>query len=261
MTDGVTMLLDFIYETETGKSRPACYEVIYGHNQRKLPKPLTTFTLDEVIKSGASWTRRFKSSAAGAAQFMRATLRDLKASMDLDGDEKFDADLQDRMAYQLLVRRGYHDFISGKITVETFGKNLAKEWASFPVLANTRGQQRQVKRGESFYAGDALNKSLVKPETVEEVLWAVKKLGKNKLTIADPGELSKSPRKSKTVWMWASSAIMSAVSGVGAFLGDLDWRVQIVFSVAIIAFAIYGIRRRNDLYKEVKGLFNADDDS
>lgn len=258
MTDAVTMLLDFIYETETGKSRPLCYGVIYGHNERKLPKPLTEYTLDEVINSGTSWTKRFKSSAAGAAQFMKATLRDLKLQMGLDGDEIFDGDFQDKLAYQLLVRRGYHDFISGKISVEAFGKNLAREWASFPVLANTKGQKRNVRRGESYYAGDALNKSLVSPEKVEDVLWQVKKAGKNKLTIADPGELSKSPRKSKTVWMWASSAIMSAVSGVGAFLGDLDWRVQIVFSVAIIAFAIYGIRRRNDLYKEVKGLFDGD---
>jgi hypothetical protein len=34
----------------------------------------------------------------------------------------------------------------------------------------------------------------------------------------------------------------------------LDWRVQIFFSVAIVGFAIYGIKRRSDLFKAVKEL-------
>ncbi|QWK79429.1 hypothetical protein [Ochrobactrum sp. BTU1] len=75
-----------------------------------------------------------------------------------------------------------------------------------------------------------------------------------KPVVADLGELSKRPSRSKTVWTWAGVAIMSAVSGIGSFLGGLDWRVQIFFSVAIVGFAIYGIKRRSDLFKAVKEL-------
>ena len=51
-----------------------------------------------------------------------------------------------------------------------FGKRLAQEWASFPVLAGTKGAKRTVARGQSYYAGDGLNKSLVTPEKVEAIL-------------------------------------------------------------------------------------------
>lgn len=260
---GVRILLDFIYSTETGKGRPECFEVIYGHNENKLSKPLTQMTLDEVIKAGPSWTKRFKSSAAGAGQFMNATLKDLKNQLGLSGDEVFTGALQDDLAYQLLVRRGYHDFIGGRISKQEFGKRLAMEWASFPVLAATKGRHRVVQRGETYYAGDALNKALVAPEKVEAVLAQVKTAElspkpapKPEIVVADPGELSKPASKSKTVWTWVGAGIMSAISGIGAFLGGLDWRVQLVFSVAIIGFAIYGVKRRHDLYKKVKELIN-----
>lgn len=72
--------------------------------------------------------------------------------------------------------------------------------------------------------------------------------------VADPEELGTPPAKSKTVWTWAGAAIMSGISGVGTFLGGLDWRVQLLFSVAIIGFAVYGIKRRADLFNAVKQL-------
>jgi hypothetical protein len=101
------------------------------------------------------------------------SLRDIEGEMGLSGMEKFSPDLQDLMGYHLLKRRGYLDFVAGKIGPIQFGKNLAKEWASFPVLADTKGSSRLIKRGQSYYAGDGLNKSLVKPETVEKVLAQV----------------------------------------------------------------------------------------
>ena len=41
-------LLAFIARTETSRDFPDAYEVVYGHNQSKLPKRLTTMTLAEV---------------------------------------------------------------------------------------------------------------------------------------------------------------------------------------------------------------------
>lgn len=160
------VLLDFIGQTEA----PRGYDTIFGNNQGKLPKPLTTMTVDEVIAAGPTWTRSFGSSAAGRYQFMRATLQDLKKELGLRGIQVLDANLQDRLGYHLLRRRGCDDFVAGKLSATAFGKALAQEWASFPVLANTQGAHRALTRGQSYYAGDGLNKALVKPEAVEAIL-------------------------------------------------------------------------------------------
>ncbi len=264
---GAAILLAFIYETETSRKPPECYEVIYGHKQGKLPKPLTSMAVDEVIKAQPGWSRNHGSSAAGAPQLMRATLIELKEELGLRGSQNLDADLQDRLAWHLLKRRGYEGFMAGTIGRAEFGKRLAMEWASFPVLAGTKGQMRTVKRGQSYYAGDGTNKALVAPEVVEAVLDRVKAAGNavpaqptpepiivEKPVVADPEELGTPPAKSKTVWTWALAGIGSIVAAVGDFMGGLDWRVQLFISAMIVAFAIYGIKRRADLFKAVKDL-------
>lgn len=171
---GAALLLAFIYETETSRKPPAAYDVIYGHNQGKLARPLTSMTVDDVLSSQAVWSKQFGSSAAGAPQFMRTTLSGLKKELGLRGAQILDGNLQDRLAYHLLKRRGYEAFMAGEIGATEFGKRLAMEWASFPVLAGTKGDHRQIKRGQSYYAGDGANKALVKPEVVEAVLAQVK---------------------------------------------------------------------------------------
>jgi muramidase (phage lysozyme) len=170
---GAARLLDFI----GGIEAPRGYDTIYGNNQGKLAKPVTSMTLAEVQSAQASWTKRFGSSATGRYQFMKATLAGLIAELKLSTSQKLDANLQDRLGYHLLKRRGYEAFVAGKISAAEFGKRLAQEWASLPVLADTQGAHRRVKRGQSYYAGDGLNKSLVKPEKVEAVLAEVYDLG------------------------------------------------------------------------------------
>jgi muramidase (phage lysozyme) len=164
------ILLKFIREIETGRKDETAYDTVYGHNEGRLPKRLTDMTLAEVIRLGPSWTKTWRSSAAGAYQFMNGTLKDIKSRMELHGRHKFDQELQDRMGYFLLERRGYHQYMSGEISRTSFAKNLAREWASLPVLASTQGAHRKLKRGQSYYTGDALNKALVKPTEVESVL-------------------------------------------------------------------------------------------
>lgn len=181
---GAAILLDFVYRTDAGSPPPDCYETIFGNRQNRLSKPITKMTLGELIDAQRNWSNKSwvkqnwgygtASSASGAAQFMRATLQDLSRELGLAGSQVFDADFQDWLAYHLLKRRGYDEFMTGKISRTEFGRRLAQEWASFPVLAATKGGSRAVGRGQSFYAGDGLNKSLVRPETVEAVLDRVK---------------------------------------------------------------------------------------
>jgi muramidase (phage lysozyme) len=164
------ILLDLIGNTEVGRKPPEAYDVIYGHKQGKLPKPLTSMTLDEVVAAQALWSKHHGSSAAGRYQFMRATLRELMKELGLKGSQKLDGDLQDRLAYHLLKRRGYEQFVTGKLSLDAFANNLAKEWASFPVLTAIKGAHRQLAVGQSYYAGDGLNKALVAPAKVRATL-------------------------------------------------------------------------------------------
>jgi hypothetical protein len=72
--------------------------------------------------------------------------------------------------------RGYDKFVNRQISVTQFGKALAQEWASFPVLANCQGAHRAVTRGQSYYVGDGMNKALVSPQEVERCLREVLKI-------------------------------------------------------------------------------------
>lgn len=166
-------LLDFIGDIEA----PRGYDTIYGNNQSKLLRPITQMTIAELQALQPSFTSRYGSSASGRYQFMRETLAGLRKELGLRDNQLFDADLQDRLAYHLLKRRGYEAFMARTITLEEFAKRLAQEWASLPVLAPTQRQTKtgivQIKRGQSYYAGDGMNKSLVQPQWVEEMLCSL----------------------------------------------------------------------------------------
>ncbi|WP_020181316.1 N-acetylmuramoyl-L-alanine amidase [Methylopila sp. M107] len=162
-------LLDLIGKIEA----PQGYGTLFGNNQNKLATPLQSMTVDQIIQVGPSWSKRFRSSACGRYQFMNATLIMLRKSEGLKGSELFGPLLQDQLAYALLKRRGYTKFVTGKITRVAFGLGLAQEWASFPVLTDCKGSHRKVRRGETFYAGDKLNKALIRPEAVEEALGSI----------------------------------------------------------------------------------------
>lgn len=172
-------LLDFI----GSKEAPKGYDTVFGNRMARMPKPLTTMTVDEVIAQGKWRTDTFGSSAAGRYQFMRATLASLKQTEGLTGREVMTAALQDRLGYALLRRRGYAKFMAGQLSVAGFGLALAQEWASFPVLAATKGAHRQVKRGQTYYLGDGLNKVLATAGEVEAVLNQIRAMPA--VTVAD----------------------------------------------------------------------------
>ncbi len=174
---GAAILLDFIRETETGRKDASAYDTIYGHNEVKLSKKLTSMTVDEIIAAGPGWTKAYRSSAAGAYQFMNATLLGLKNELGLFGLQVFNPDLQDRLGYHLLKRRGYEAAAKGSISINEFAKRIAMEWASMPVLTATQGAHRELVRGQSYYAGDALNKSLVSPDKFEAVIAEALSMG------------------------------------------------------------------------------------
>jgi muramidase (phage lysozyme)/peptidoglycan hydrolase-like protein with peptidoglycan-binding domain len=169
LPEGARILLDFIASYEAPKG----YDTLYGNNQLPSGGVLTGLTLGEVIKAGPFWSRLFGSSACGRYQFMTRTLRDLSDSLKLSGTEQFSPAFQDWLGFKKLNGRGYTKFKTGKLTLVEFGKALAQEWAALPVLEPCQGNNRRVDRGQSYYAGDGLNRALVEPKAVEEVLQKV----------------------------------------------------------------------------------------
>ncbi|MEJ5081472.1 hypothetical protein [Ochrobactrum sp. MYb379] len=63
----------------------------------------------------------------------------LAQELGLRGTQFFDPDLQDRLGFHLLICRGCNEFIAGKISCTELCKRLSQEWASFPVVAATKG--------------------------------------------------------------------------------------------------------------------------
>jgi muramidase (phage lysozyme) len=159
-------LLELIRLTETSRADATAYDTVYGHNEKKLTKPITLMSVDELMSNQVGFTKAFGSSASGAYQVMRATLGDLKGKLSLTGKEVFSAIFQDSLGFELLRRRGYEPWVTGKTSTDTLMIGLAKEWASFPVPSRMQGAHRTVERGQSYYAGDGLNKALVRPDTV-----------------------------------------------------------------------------------------------
>lgn len=166
---GAAILLDFIGQIESGND----YAVLWGHHERGLPKPITAMSIADVLTLQRTLGKKFPSTAAGRYQFMPSTLTGLIATPHLTGKELFSPDMQDRLGYQLLKQRGYADFMARKLTINAFGKHLGQEWASMPMLETTQGAHRRVSAGETYYAGDTLNRALVTPEKVEAVLARV----------------------------------------------------------------------------------------
>ena len=182
-----------IRRTETGKVQ---YETIIGHNQRHLDKPVTQMTVDEIIAASDSWRKRFgtTSGAAGAYQIIKPTLVQLKKDLGLTGTEKFTPALQDRMCDKLLEKRGIKAFLARDISVTAFGNNLAREWASFPVLTATTRGGHKIAVGQSYYAGHAGNAALIKPNLVITTLRQQLALGAQADTpVLEPPPLPDAP--------------------------------------------------------------------
>ena len=146
-------LLDFIAQPESRGD----YNVVWGGIKRhhRPPKPLVTMTIGEVLAWQDSIDHLYQSEAAGRYQIMEDTLRGLYAQAGMSLGDLFDQRGQDRLATQLLKRRGLVAYQRGQITTEDFANKLAQEWASLPVVSGP-------KKGRSYYAGDGLNQAHVK---------------------------------------------------------------------------------------------------
>ncbi|EKF16940.1 membrane protein [Nitratireductor pacificus] len=115
---------------------------------------LTRMTLDQVDQMQTRMLKdpdnsRLNSSASGRYQIVRTTMRAIRTTLGLTGSERFDRDMQDRMACYLLGLRGIDKWLAGRLHIDTLLLNLSKEWASLPTPA-----------GKGFYDGQRASVSV-----------------------------------------------------------------------------------------------------
>ena len=116
------------------------YDVPYGYGQYAKPdKPLSQMTVGEVKefqKKQIAATRgkvpgtKEGTGAVGKYQVVQGTLEEQQKNLKFKDTDIFNEELQDKIGYGLLKKRGYEDFRKGKISEEEFQENLANEWAS-----------------------------------------------------------------------------------------------------------------------------------
>jgi len=161
--DGYTRrLLDFIYEAEN--SGVINYDQWHNKTQLKPNKPLTEMTVLEVLEwqqANRNLPKGQQYTAAGAGQIIYKTLNEIVNKGVINANDKFTPQIQDKANQYLLNRRGYEKFQAGAISKEEFGNNLAKEWASLPVLQDTYRGSRHIATGQSYHKGVGSNNALV----------------------------------------------------------------------------------------------------
>jgi muramidase (phage lysozyme) len=178
-TAEIAALLTAIRKHEAPKGYGQFYSGAKGMGNADVSK----MTLDGVLDFQTQMLAKgSKSTACGGYQFLRKTLKATMAEMGLKGSEKWTPELQDKMAIHLMRKRGLDDYLDGTLSPEGFANNLAKEWASLPVVTAIKGSVRKLTPGQSYYAGDGLNKAFHKPETILALVKAI--TAKNTLTQA-----------------------------------------------------------------------------
>ncbi len=184
------------------------YNIVWaGIAAKDRPKrPLTQMTVGEV-KAWQSGIRRkgYASTAAGAYQFISKTLAAAARAEGIPDTAVLDADLQDRLAVHLMRGRGLDDYVAGRKSVEAFCNDLAKEWASLPLVSGPN-------KGRSFYAGDGLNSALTPVEPFMTAVAAIRwpeTAPKERLPLPSPA-------------VGIAAALAALVAGIAAWFGSLE---------------------------------------
>ena len=213
MIDQLKSLLDFIasHESEGAARRQkiSAYDVVWNgiRKEHRPPKPITQLTIGHLLAWQDSIDPLYRSEAAGRYQIMEDTLRGpLIKEAGLTEASLFDEANQDRLAVALMKRRGLDRFLHGYLSVEAFCNELAKEWASLPVVSGP-------KKGRSHYDGDGLNKALVDVKPFIAVVRAIREEAAKPLPPAAP--------KPQAIIATGPSIIARIIAAIAALFGAM----------------------------------------
>ncbi len=207
---------------------------------------LVSMTLDQIealqTKMLANRKNKLKSSALGRYQIIRTTLRTMRQQLGFTGREKFDADMQDRLACYLLGQRGIDKWLAGRLKTDTLIRNLAQEWASIPKPDGKGHYQGQnagvsVSQVKAALAEVARRHAEGQPKVVEKVPVTVE-------TPVVPVAVDKEVKKKTGLWGWLTTIFGSGGVGLAGFLGA-DWQpILAIGGVALVILLIVVVLRR-----------------
>lgn len=149
LIDGEKLILYLISEKEAVNHS---YDSAYPG---KIIEGLSDLTIEEV-KS------KYGSGAKGRYQFLPKYFKIFVDKSGLNMSDKFSPKNQDKMALDI-----FKDKMGNCLKLED---KLVRTWAALPVLYGRKGDERYVNRGQSYYAGDGVNKAHIKADHFEKVL-------------------------------------------------------------------------------------------
>lgn len=205
---------------------------------------LVSMTLDQIEALQTRMLRhpknKLKSSALGRYQIIRTTLRTMRQQLGLTGREKFDAEMQDRLACYLLGQRGIDKWLAGRLKLDTLIGNLAQEWASIP-----------KPNGKGHYAGQnaGVSVSMVKAALAE--VSRRHTAGQPKIEVpvevekpTVPTSVDKEVKKKTNLWGWLTTIFGSGGAGIASLLGANWQAIVAIGGLAVVMLVIVIVLRR-----------------
>lgn len=186
--------LGTIRQAETGLTNP--YNKISGGKV----VGLTDMTIDEATSlAKTQWNGKI-ANVVGGFQFKDTTLAGIARKMGIDpATTKMTPEVQDKLALGLMQQRADDATVNGKVDVDRFAANLAKEWASLA----TPG-------GLSHYASNGVDKASVSYKNVREMAQ----------NLVDTGVVGpRGTRNYKSLGTEADAQVASATARTGAPIG------------------------------------------
>ena len=136
---------NFIAKHESGAKG---YDAVVHNKSGITPSEMT---IGQVLKWQADQANADnKDTAIGKYQIIKGTLEASVKELGLSEDQMFDGPTQEILGTHLLKKRGFDDYLKGKITPEQFLKNVSQEWAAMPMDST----------GRSYYEGQNGNRAL-----------------------------------------------------------------------------------------------------
>jgi hypothetical protein len=189
----------------------------------------------------------WNSSAVGRYQIVRTTLRSIRKTLNLTGAEKFDADMQDRMACFLLGQRGIDKYLAGRLSEDTLMLNLAQEWASLP-----------KPDGGGYYSGQ---RSAATPAQVRAVLAHVRKRHAEGQPVKEvpvsvekpvvPPAVEQEVESKSSRWSWLTGLVGSGGLGLG-WLAGMDWQAVLAGGAVLVVMLLIILLLRRQIVGAVK---------
>ncbi len=214
---------------------------------------LVSMTLDQIealqTRMLANRKNKLKSSALGRYQIIRTTLRTMRQQLGLTGHEKFDADMQDRLACYLLGQRGIDKWLAGRLELDTLIRNLAQEWASIP-KPDGKGHYPDQNAGVSVSQVKAALAEVARrhaegqPKVVEKVPVEIEKP-------VVPDKVEEKVKEKSSRWNWITSILGGGGIGLG-WLTGMDWQAIVAGGVVLIIVLLILVVLRSQIIAAVR---------